>query len=249
MSGTDRLHRPDPQRTGPFRQWAMMYRTQDSWNRRDPATAETNGAEPNGAEANGESWQDVVSEGVAVGYRVIEEQISQGKRVAEQISQASYGPAAMTGDVREATERLVRYSADLVALWMEFVNASLANGDLLRTLSAAWPQPGAGAAPGTPAAGAPTAFDIEIASTRPVRVSVDLKPGAAGRCLATHGLRALESEKPPLTEIAFATERAGGPAVLRLRVPEGQPAGLYTGVVIDQQSGEPLGTLTARLAE
>jgi hypothetical protein len=245
VSGTDRLHRQDPERTDPLRQWAMMYRTPDSWNQRDPAP-ESAAA---GAEANGESWQDVVAEGVAVGYRVIEEQISQGKRVAEQLSQASYGPAAMTGDVREATERLVRYSADLVALWMEFVNTSMANGDLLRTLSAAWPQPAAGAPPEATDAGAATAFAIEIASTHPVRVTFDLKSSAAGRRLATHGLRALEVEKPPLTEIAFETDWAGGPVALRLRVPEGQPPGLYTGVVIDQQSGEPLGTLTARLAE
>jgi hypothetical protein len=223
-----------------------MYRTTESWNRREPGSAAEAAA---GAEGNGESWQDVVAEGVAVGYRVIEEQISQGKRVAEQISEASYGPAAMTGDVREAAERLMRYSADLVALWMEFVNASMANGDLLRTLSSAWPQPAAGAAAQPTNGGGPTALAVEIASTRPVRVHFDLKPCAAGRPLATHGLRALEIDKPPLTEIAFETDRAGGPVALRLRVPEGQPPGLYTGVVVDQQSGEPLGTLTARLAE
>jgi hypothetical protein len=237
-----RLHRPEPERTEPLRHWSNLYRASESWQPNGTSDASHDAApEP-------EAWSDVVADGVAVGYRVIEEQIRQGQRVAEQIGAASYGPAAMSGDVREAGERLVRFSADLVALWMDFVNASLANGDLLRGVSAAFAAPGAAAAAPTtaPAAGA---VAVEVQSARPLRVSVELKPGSEGRGLATHGLRALEPDKPALVDVAFVADGDRAQPVLRLRVPDGQPPGVYSGVVLDAQSGEPLGTLTARLSE
>lgn len=249
MTARQRLHREDPQRTEPLRQWSTLYRHPDSWGERDAAGA----AEAAPQAERGDGWNDVVAEGVAVGYRVVEEQIRQGQRVAEQLGDASYGPAAMGGDVREATERMVRYSADLVALWLDFVNSTFGNGDLLRTLSAGWPPGGAAPAPAAPApappAAAPPGVPVEVASRRPLRVNVDLQAGAAGRPLAAHPLRALEADKPPLAEVAFERDADGGPLVLRIRVPDAQPPGLYTGVIVDQRSGEPLGTLTARLAE
>lgn len=242
MTARPRLHRPEPERTEPLRHWSHLYRAPESWQ------PDGTGAEPPpGAAPANDAWSDVVADGVAVGYRVIEEQIRQGQRVAEQIGSASYGAAAMSGDVREAGERLVRFSADLVALWMDFVNTTMANGDLMRGMTAAWAPPGAAAAPASapPAAAAVT---VEVQSSRPLRVSVELKPGGERRALATHGLRALEPDKPALDDVAFVADRDSAGPVLRLRVPDGHPPGVYSGVVLDAQSGEPLGTLTARLS-
>jgi hypothetical protein len=243
VNGPERLRRPDPERTEPLRRWSSLYRAPDSWNPRDAPAA----AEPE-REEKADSWSDVVAEGVAVGYRVIEEQIRQGQRVAEQFSDASYGPAAMSGDLREASERMVRYSADLVALWLDFVNSTMANGDLLRGLSTTL-QPGGATPRATAEPAATTNFAAEIRSTRAVRVSVELKAGSAGRAIAAHALRALEEDKPALTDVACEGGRDGGPLTVRLRVPDGQPAGLYTGVIADRQTGEPVGTLSARLME
>lgn len=238
MNDRDRLRRADPPRTEPLRQWSSLYRGPDSWNPRDTPPRDEDDEAP-----KADRWNDVVSEGVALGYRVIEEQIRQGQRVAEQIGEASYGPAAITGDVREASERMVRYSADLVALWLDFVNTTIGNGDILRALSAAW-QPGAAPAPAAEAAAMP----IEICSSRPLRAHLELKPGAAGRPLAVPGLHALEADKPPLTAVTFEPAGSEGGACLRIRVPDGQAAGRYAGVVVDQQSGEPVGTLSVRLS-
>lgn len=243
MNGRERLRREDPERTEPFRDWSNLYRPADSWPFRDPPEA------PEAKED--ESWSDVATEGVRLGYQVIEEQIRQGQRVAEQLSDASYGPAAMGGDVRETAERVIRYSADLVALWFDFLNSTMANGDVLRAFAASWQAPASGS-PATPPAGAganTTPVSIEICSSRPVRVTLDLKTSAAGRPLATHGLRALEAEKPALTEVTFEPGPDGGLPSLRLRVPEGQPPGLYSGVVVDRRSGELLGTLSALMNE
>jgi hypothetical protein len=248
VNGPERLHRKDPERTEPVRRWSTLYRAPEAQKPHGlPPGAEAPGAEPE-REEKADSWSDVVAEGVAVGYRVIEEQIRQGQRVAEQFSEASYGPAAMSGDLREASERMVRYSADLVALWLDFVNSTVANGDLLRGLSGVL-QPG-GPTPRTAAEPAATTnFAVEISSTRAVRVSLELKPGSAARALAAHALRALEEDKPALADVACEGSRDGGLVTVRLRVPDGQPAGLYTGVIADRQTGEPVGTLSARLLE
>lgn len=238
MNGRPRLHREDPERTEPLRQWSKLYRSPDA----------ANGADPASPPAGGDAWNEVVAEGVAVGYRVVEEQIRQGQRVAEQIGDASYGAAAMGSDLREASERMVRYSADLVALWLDFVNTTFANGDLLRSLSAGWPPPaGAPSAP-TPTAAAPS-VPIEISSRRPLRVSLELKEGATTRALVVYPLHAVAGGVSPLSDVRLEREGEHGALTLHIGVSDAQPAGTYTGVIVDRATGEPLGTLTARLAE
>jgi hypothetical protein len=157
----------------------------------------------------------------------------------------------MSGDVREATERMFRYGADLVALWIEFVNSTMANGEVLRSLGASWQAAARGVGAPLPAGEgmAPISVSVEVCSSRPVRVSLDLKSNVGGRALATYGLRAPEMEKAPLTDVAFGVGPIGGLPQLRLRVPEGQPPGRYTGVVVDRHSGELLGTLTAEMSD
>jgi hypothetical protein len=237
VDGRERMRRDDPERTGPVRSWSKLYHASD------PREAADGAASADGAE------RDVVAQGVGLGYRVIEEQIRQGQRVAEQISAASYSPSAIGGDMREASERMVRYSADLLALWFDFVNSTMANGELMRNFSASLQGARPPAEATGPAAAASTSVAVELCSIRPVRVTLDLKAHAAGRSLATHGLRAADIDKPPLTEVGFERAADAAPLVLRLRVPETQPPGLYTGVVIDKQSGELLGTLTAQVSE
>lgn len=246
MNDDERLRRADPERTGPLRSWSNLYRASDAGQPRDPEPP----PQPDKDAQPSESLSDVVAQGVGLGYRVIEEQIRQGQRVAEQISEAAYGPAAISSDVREASERVVRYSADLLALWFDFVNSTMANGDLMRNLAASWQgaRPATGDPPAAQAA-RPTSVAVEICSSRPVRVTLDLKANATGRLLATHGLRAVEAEKAPLTDVSFEPAVDGTPVVLRMRVPEAQPAGLYTGVVIDKQNGDLLGTLSAQVSE
>lgn len=246
MNDRERFRRQDPDRTEPHRHWSNLYRSPDSSDPRDPAGMPESG----GGARQAESWSDVVSEGVRLGYRVIEEQMKQGQRVAEQVSDSAYGPTAMSGDLREATERMFRYAGDLAALWIEFVNSAVANGDVLRSLSTSWQAAASGAGGPFPTGqgAVPTSLSVEVCSSRPVRVTLDLKPNMAGRSLATHGLRAPEVEKPPLTDVAFEPGPNGGLPRLRLRVPEGQPPGLYTGVVVDKHSGELLGTLTAEMS-
>ena len=58
-----------------------------------------------------------------LGYRVIEEHIRQGQRVAQKLNDRTYGPGDMGADLQELTQRVMRDSADFVALWFDLVGS------------------------------------------------------------------------------------------------------------------------------
>jgi len=239
-----RLRREDPVRTRPVRNWSTLYRRRDSWEFREP-TAESTSAE--GATRRG-ACNDVLTEGVELGYRVIEEQIRQGQRVAAQINKRSYAPAAVGNDIREVAERMLRYFADLSALWFEFLGSIAGNKDVFRS-SFRPTDPNSGPSPMAAATSGPIGVSIEVACFRPTQVTLDLRPHVDGLRLSAQDLRALEPGKPPLTEVAFESAPGGDLVSLRIRVPDTQPVGIYAGAVIDGDTGEPCGTLSVRLTE
>jgi len=235
MNERERLRRDDPERTRPIRSWFNLYRRSDSWDLRDP-----------GASAAGvaDSWNEVVAHGVDLGYRVIEEQIAQGRRVAEQVGRRSYDSNAMGNDFREVNERMGRYYGDLMGLWLEFMTS-------LAGAFAPWaPAPPPAAAPSaTPAAsGGGAGIMLDVVSARPTQVTLDLHPGTPPLGLHCQALRALEEGKPPLTEVAIERDLNGRP-ILLVRVPEAQPPGVYVGAVVDRVTGQSRGTLSVQVAE
>jgi hypothetical protein len=243
MNGRQRLRREDPLRTGPIRNWSTLYRRPDSWDFREPSATPMSAEE---ATRRG-SWNDAVAQGVELGYRVVEEQIRHGQRVAEQINKQSYDPGAIGNDIREVAERMLRYYADLSALWFELLGSLIGNTGLPRgSLGPGRPTPEPFPMGGS--ASGPPAVSIEVVSSRPTRTTLDLRPPVDGSRLSAQDLRASGSGKPPLTDVAFEPVSDGG-LVLRIRVPETQPPGIYTGAVIDRDTGQPRGTLSVSLAE
>jgi hypothetical protein len=240
VSGRDRLRREDPARTAPIRNWSTLYRRSDSWDLRGPSEKPKSAGDADG----GGSLNDVVSHGVELGYRVIEEQIRQGQRVAERINSRSYDPGAVGSDVREVADRVWRYYTDLGALWVDFLGSLAGDADLVRRLFGAW-QPRAAPSNPAPTNGA-TAISIEVSSTRPARVTIDLRPHSDRMPLACQELRALDAGKPPLTAVGFEPNPDGSLS-LRIRVPETHPPGVYVGAVIDRDTGQPRGTLSVTL--
>src|SRR5436190_1754459 len=78
----------------------------------------------------------------------------------------------------------------------------------------------------------PAGVRIEVASTRPVEVQLDLRPEAAGARLLIHALRAVDPDKPRLTDVVLEAASANEPARLRIGVRDDQPGGVYTGLLI-----------------
>ena len=89
---------------------------------------------------------------------------------------------------------------------------------------------------------------IAVAAAQPVEVTLDLRPDATGLQLIVHALRAVDPQKARLSDVGFRPAADGQPPTLWITVPQGQPAGVYSGVIVDEQSSRPVGTLSVRIA-
>jgi hypothetical protein len=58
---------------------------------------------------------------------------------------------------------------------------------------------------------------------------------------------AAEPGHPPLTDVILETPGEDDVAMLRIRVPEGHPPGVYNGMFIDDETSRPVGTLSVRI--
>lgn len=260
MNDRPRIRRKDPQRSAPIRDWSNLFRAAAP----QSASAEAaNSAAPE-AHANGNSSDgagsgsafaanaaadNAVSEearlGIETAYRVIDQHLQEGKRAAqarmsreggmgaEGFAKAMAGPAA-SGIAQDSIQELVaqgiRLYSNLAPLWASMLD-SVASSTFAHDRARA--------------DGAPVI--IEIASSRMTRVTVDLAPNAVAGTLAINGLHSLEAEKPPLRDVVLALDTGSNHAVVRIRVPDGQPAGTYSGVIVGKDSGEPRGTITLRV--
>ncbi len=208
--------------------------------------------------ATGRSLNAAVSRSVDLGYRVIDEYIRQGQRAAQRLNDRSYGAQAMTSDVQELALRVGQYTSEFAAIWFELIQAAVIgaaedkNGatrgtQAVRTSDAT--APSAPAPERLPAAAEPARVRIAITSPRPAEVSLDLRPELAARPVLVNALRALDPDKPRVSDVVFEPACNGDPPTLRLRVPADQPAGVYNAVMVDAETSRPVGTISLRITE
>lgn len=239
-----RLRRADPKRTAPVRNASYLFRGESE----TPAEETPPPARGNGTTA----WSDAVAHGVDTGYRVLEEQLRQGRRMAEEIAGGrGFAAAPSERNLRDLGDRAMRYYGDLIALCMEALDTLLARGAGGGRDAEAYspPRRPADAEPGAEPGRAGALAVVEVASRRPAEVSLRLEAGAGQAALEVGMLVARETGVAPLTDVAIERVPGEGTARVRLRVPDEQPAGRYNAVVLDAESGLPRGTLSVRLAE
>jgi len=224
VSASDRIRRPPLDRTEPIRAWSSLF-----------------GAGP---------LNDVVTRSVELGYRVVDEYIRQGQKAAARFGSPSLGTETMASDMQDLGVRMVQYTSDVFGLWFEMMNVMLAGGSPFRPGNGiAAPPPPAEPPPPTraaPADGGGARVRVEVASTRPAEVSVDLRPDAAGRRLVVHGLRAVDPAKPRLADVSIVAD--GDQVTVRVRVPPDVPAAVYNGLIVDEETSRPAGTVSVRIA-
>jgi hypothetical protein len=229
---TDRIKKPKLGRTDPVRNWSAMFGGAD-------ASSGANGV-----------LTEMITRSVDLGYRVIDEYVRQGQRAAEQLTGRTTDFDAMTGNVQEMSVRMAQYTSDLLGVWFQMMSAAMAApataGWSAPTATRPEPVRAAGPAAAAPAPTEPVRVRVEVASTQPVEVGLDLRPGAGLTPLIAHALRAVEPDKPNLTVTVVAN---GEPGVLRLRVrvADDHPAGVYSGLLLDEVSGLPVGALSLRV--
>jgi hypothetical protein len=102
------------------------------------------------------------------------------------------------------------------------------------------------AAPVTDSTASVTRLAYQITSSRPALVDAEFFPGRETPNLASHGLRCLGSSGPEIA-VAFAHEPERRRTIVSIQVPDEQPAGLYTGALLDSQDGATVGSLSLRI--
>ena len=244
MASSDRFKRPTPERTAPIRGWSTLF---------SAAPGDGAGSARDAATGGGDQpLNDVIARSVDLGYRVVDEYIRQGQKAAQRINERSYGPDSMSSDAQDLAIRMLQYASDFAAVWVEFMQLASA-GSAVRSTTGA---PGAEAnvtptshraAPEPPRRDETTRWHIEVCSTQPTEVSLDVRPNSAHRPLIVHALRAPDPQKPRLTEVAIEHGADDSPSRLRIRVPSDQPCGTYSGVIVDEQSNRPVGSVTVRV--
>lgn len=240
----ERLRRPEPQRTGPIRNASGYFRDSHSWGEEEhPAWREPS-----------DILDDVVTHGVKLGYRVIDEHLRQGKSAAAKLRTGDRDDGNGHGEMEELTERLQRVYKDFGALCFDALDVLARSPVLLRWLAGREQQSsqggvGARAAsqPISPAPAAGAAVAVEVASTRRILVNLNLPPQAEAYVPAVHALHGGDPTCPPLTAITFRIDSASRVPILEVHVPDHQPPALYTGVVVDRATNEPVGTLSVRV--
>lgn len=225
MVQKDRLRRPDPGRTKPIR-------SNHLGNPGSPRAGPDAGKARQGPAARA-SVNDVVGHTVDLGYKVVEEHIRQGRRAAEHIRSGAYSAGHAQEDVKNLIGRVLKVSKELGVVWFDLLSAALGDARLLSALA------------GTDAA-AETNVAIEVRSSRPTQVTLDLRPPSARFAPSVPSLRAADDKIRPLTGIRFKVGADKAP-VLVVDVPEGQAPGTYTGAVVDSHTHEPGGTLVVRI--
>jgi hypothetical protein len=241
----ERIRRPEPSRTQPFRNLSTLL---GASSRR---TSDANGAEETTSDRRTGSLGEAVSRSVELGYRVVDEYIQQGQRAAQRMNDRSLGPETITRDVQDLTARMAQYASDFLGVWYEVLELATTGSAVRRTGRAEDDvERVASPLPPRPRRDAPaerTRVRIEVTSARPAEVSLDLVPDAPRRTLVVHALRAVDPDKPRLADVRLEPGAADEPLTLRIRVPADQPPGVYNGLIIDEQTSRPAGTVSVRL--
>ena len=93
-----------------------------------------------------------------------------------------------------------------------------------------------------------TVITVELKSTRRTEVSVDLRAGSTRLPLIVHDLRATDAEGTRLAGIGIEGFPADDRVVVRVDVPDDLPAGTYNGLIVDELSSLPRGSLSVKVS-
>jgi hypothetical protein len=207
----ERLHRQDPAREAPNREFSTYARSFGMGGRAKPG-------------------DDPVAQGVKIGYSVLDEQMREGRRLAERLRGGMRLGAAAPPEFGALIERALNIYRDMGSLAFAAAEA-LAGASSLR---GATPEPAPTPAPASP-------YAIEVKSARRANVKLDLR--GVARAPRVGPLQPALGGGKPIENVRFEP----GEPKLSLEIADDQPAGVYNAVVVDADSGEALGTLTVRI--
>ena len=226
MSDRKRLHRVDPARVGPVRDFSKLY-SRAEFRERNPSCQ----AGPGRCAA--QSRRRSVGEGRRTCVQRDRQVYRRGRQTAEGFSSQPYATRATNDNLQDVLERTVA---------LPDRNASALDRDARHTGEGRSVAKRSRAGAGSQAAASQRrekadtmAVSIEVVSVRPVQVSIELQPNSEAQSLVSLGLNAVDSSKPALRDISLVPDEVPGRIKLRLRIPESQPAGIYSGVIVNRE--------------
>lgn len=197
------------------------------------------------------SWTTVAGFGASLGDTPLEQGVRNANRVVEEYLRA--GEASARTFQRTSTnnrpddiaQRMVRAASDFATFWLELLTRTAAVTDpTMReaTSAASSPETTPSEATGVTS----IRVCVEVDAARPVTIALDVNAQAGERRLCVDRLHARTGKANPLTGVEIDT-RSGEPMRVRLRPRATQPAGTYDGVVLDESTSLPVGTLSVTL--
>ena len=207
-----RLHREDPERQTPIRKVDSLF-TQST--------------------TNGEK-EEMVNYAVDLGYRVIEDQISKGQKLASQWAGHGDG-TANNADWSQIAGRALNAYKDLGAVVVDAVEKMV---DANRNAETQAP-------PSQPHQSvANVAIQVRSCQTALVDLQLNLDTGVQLCVPALHS----SDQQGMLGDVSITRNSSGG-LTLAIDVPDETNPGVYTGVVVDTDTYAPQGTLSIRISK
>jgi hypothetical protein len=238
-----RIRRPVPSRTTPHRTW------------QPPAAPPEQTADPaSSARAAGPRAQieATVSKSVELGYKVIDEYLQQGQRAAQRLNAGALTAEAVATEAQDLGTRVARYASDFFGSWMELLELAAAGRAARPELVRSPATNGAAAEPQRPAmapdaSATPARLEVELTTSRALRLRLDLHADRLRGALRAHALRSADPKRGRLDDVTCTLD--GDAPIVRLTVPSDQRAGSYEGLLIDEATNRPVGSLRVTLGE
>lgn len=271
MAESTRRTRPVPTRSEPKRTWPQSFENSSRGSESDGETEPARAAGAHPPSGTRESVDGTVNDA----YRLIDEYLRQGQRMAKSAWLPFQGNSGDNHEPSNAPARLLRAMGDMTMAWFEVVQQTAGGGQqrpgagpvgTAGPFAAGKAPPPGGAPPASaapppgaapPASAAPptqpkdaatsvpfAAIKVTVQSSCPVEVSVEVTARPSSHQLLATELRCPSNDASPIAGVEVEVSAIDAAPTLRIIVPEGQPRGMYSGLLLEQESHRPCGIVS-----
>lgn len=236
--GAGRARRATPERSGPIRASMSGRAREDGGQRGSPPPVDEGIREV----------PELVADTVRLGYRVIEENLRQGRTAAERLRARDYDIGDARDDIVLLGERFLDLAYELGASWFDLIGAVL-DDPRLRDAVRARRGDRQARKPDAPADGAPPAQDteVEVIGHRSAFGTAQLADlGDLKRAPKVTPLRPVDGppETPAIMGARLGAGTETGALAVLVPVPPDQPSGTYAGTIHETGSNRLLGSVS-----
>jgi hypothetical protein len=174
-----------------------------------------------------QSVNRIISHAVDLGYKVIEDQIRQGRQAAERFRAGAYNSGDAEEDIKKLMERMLYLVKELGVVGFDLASAVIRD-------------------PRSSSALGGSDLVIETHTARPVRVKYHVDPTSSRFVPSVPALYSANRDVPPLRSVRF--EVRDNRPLLVVDIPDRQPAGIYAGAIVDMESNQAAGFISISLS-